>query len=257
MADHRNQSPVSERFACALLATTCLTAASGIAAADTVIEGQGGAPVDFANSFAQAYLLPLGTTTVQGAVGSGEYNDFFEFQGLTAESAFSFSIPGIPCCEGLHVSIDNSSALILASGNVEEGLTLSGTVPSDGNLVVGFETEGGYRGYEIDLVSGLPASPEPATLPAAGLALAGALAWRRKRISSDGFRLVKFCGRQITASGRARRIQDLVSQKNICSVDSLNDKVLSIEQGGNQWPIAEIKARYRRDLLAPCWRRPA
>jgi MYXO-CTERM domain-containing protein len=184
MPDRRNQSTVPEKFARALLATTCLTAASGIAAADTVIEGQGGAPLDFANNFAQAYLLPLGTTIVTGTVSISDTNDFFEFQGLVAESAFSFQIPQITCCEGLIANIYNSSYEGLDGGGVSmAGRTLSGTVPSDGNLIVQFyvNAENAERAYEIDLVSGTSPSPEPATLPAAGLALAGALAWRRKR----------------------------------------------------------------------------
>ncbi len=182
MADRRSQSPVSEKFARALLATTCLTATSRIAAADTVIEGQGGAPLDFSNNFAQAYLLPLGATVVQGVVSHSDNTDYFEFQGLASGNPFSFQIPQISCCEGLFAYIFRSSGQEIVAGNVGEGITLDGTVPSDGDLVVRFSiSESGVSSYEIDLVSGLPASPEPATLPAAGLALAGALAWRRKR----------------------------------------------------------------------------
>jgi hypothetical protein len=81
-----------------LLATTCLTVACGVSAtAGTITEGVPPAPSDFPNT-SPGYLLPVGTTIVNGAVGSrwgetGNFDaaDWFEFTGLTAGASYTLT----------------------------------------------------------------------------------------------------------------------------------------------------------------------
>jgi len=167
-----------------LLATTALTVASGTAVASTITEGTVPAPVDFANS-PNGFLLPNGTTQVIGLTGfaneSFDNSDWFTFQNL---GTGTFTLSGFGDAETFNsYIIQTSGGTQLASGFLSNGsqTLLSGAIPIDGQLVVGiFQAEEVGGGYTIDL-SAQSGVPEPSTLATAGLALGGALAWRRKR----------------------------------------------------------------------------
>jgi hypothetical protein len=178
-------NPVLNKLARALLASSCLTGAAAIATADTiVIQGVPPTPATFPHS-PPGYLLPVGTTQVNGVFAActecgGQDTAWFEFQGLLPGSSFTAS----GCCENdSSYAIFNSSQVFLASSDFENGASASGLVPTDGNLVVVVADECGncsMQNYELSLNAQLD-TPEPSTLATAGLALAGALAWRRKR----------------------------------------------------------------------------
>jgi hypothetical protein len=205
-----------DSFARGLLATTCLTAACG----STAVAGTVNLPnSDFPNS-PTGVLLPVGTTTVTGFAGElpsegGFLNeDWFEFQGLTPGSSYTLSAQYLPLNAeaGLFMNVfTNSLQPILLNESLEgSGGTLNGFVPSDGFLDVEITTERGGEGgcgsrpalscdslprigqfrpaLETGSLEGganyqvtLSQVPEPGTLATAGLALAGALAWARKR----------------------------------------------------------------------------
>jgi hypothetical protein len=190
-----------ENIARGLLATTCLTVACGAGAvAGTVTEPIG----DFPNT-EPGLLLPVGTTIVNGFAGyePGESGyaspDWFEFQGLTAGDTYTLTAVYDPLGpfrtsgngeSGLTVSVFTSSQSALFSNKSMEGAGVSGanalmgTVPGDGKLDIDIashnENAGSY--FQVTLTQNAPSSvPEPGTLAGAGLALAGALAWSRKR----------------------------------------------------------------------------
>jgi hypothetical protein len=171
-----------EKLARALLATTCLTAASGVAGATVINEASFAPAGDFPNS-TPGSLLPIGTNMVDGILTPTDI-DFFEFQGLGAGSSWSITVHS--SVEGPLFDVFNSSNTLLASRilNLETGSdVLAGTVPGDGKLIVELNDEAlGTVDYQAVLTGTL--APEPATWAGTGLALAGALAWRRKRSKS-------------------------------------------------------------------------
>jgi hypothetical protein len=181
-------NPVLDKLARALLASSCLAGAAGIANASTIItEGIPPAPALFPTS-APGYLLPLGTTEVIGALCTGECGsdtedvNFFEFQGLLPASSFVIT----PVSGGFEGGYEvlSSTPVDLGGCDFESGCHVSGAVPADGKLVIETYAECGECGtvsYQINLTASLAPAPEPSTLPAVGLALAGALAWRRRR----------------------------------------------------------------------------
>jgi hypothetical protein len=179
------QNPIVEKLARTLLATTCLTAASGAAMASTILESTFAPMGDFSNS-SPGTLLPVGTTVVEGSLPDGDV-DYFEFQGLAPATPFSVyatkTIVGNGV-EGPIVGVFDSAQNVFGSVWVEGGTTIYGSVPSDGNLVVEFSNSEGGRDYTATLTAQVQ-SPEPSTLATAGLALAGALVWRRKRIAKS------------------------------------------------------------------------
>ena len=189
-------SKKSPRLMRALLATTCLSAATGgTALAGTITEGVGPAPADFPNS-GPGYLLPVGTTTVFGTKLNQLDQDWFEFQGLTPGASFSLSAFFNPSGTeiGLRVSLFDTSENSLGSSTLEQGTVNSGnegnpilgTVPSDGNIIVDIFSCGCLNpsgGYEVQLTEPAGSVPEPSTMATVGLGLAGALAWRRRRKS--------------------------------------------------------------------------
>ena len=193
-----------ENLAKGLLATTCLTVACGTSAAvaGTITEPIGAFP----NS-SPGYLLPAGTTVVDGYAGQrpGESGndspDWFEFQGLTPGDKYTLSAVYDPFGprnnfqsemgsgngeSGLEISLftRSQSALFTNQSMEGPGAMLMGAVPADGFLdvkITSDESAGSY--YQVTLAQ-TPAStgtPEPGTVATVGLALAGALAWRRKR----------------------------------------------------------------------------
>jgi hypothetical protein len=194
------KNPAIKKFSRALLATTCLAGVSGIASgsAITITEGTPPAPIDFGNSFNLATVLPTGTTIVNGTLTFGsDSDDYFEFQNLPGNGTFSVTAVYAPLGQeaGMSVTLVNSANALLGFGTLESsGAILQGTVPGDGNLIVdiGYNNRFGPNidgegvnspnGYQVTLTT-TPTTPEPATLALTGLALAGALAWRRKRSS--------------------------------------------------------------------------
>jgi hypothetical protein len=178
------QSAFAKKFAGALLATTCLTGASGaVANASTIIEGVLPAPNDFPNT-APGFLLPVGTNLVEGSLGPSDASDWFEFQSLQGGGSFSelatYAVHGQEA--GFQVAIYNTDMTLLKIGTLEgSGTLLTGTIPSNGDLLVNINSEAGRSvGYNVSLTAPL-GTPEPSTLAGAGLALATALAWRRRR----------------------------------------------------------------------------
>jgi hypothetical protein len=188
-----------ENFARGLMATTCLTLACGtsaVAGAITLTPG--------AQPTSPGTLLPAGTNIVNGWVGAlpGEAGsfpiDWFEFQGLASTDNYTLTaaynpLGGRPASgngeTGLSVSLFNNSAVPYFSGQSMEGAgAVLQLVPGDGFLEV--EVVGGTNFgsgpvgsfYQVTLTDNGPsATPEPGTLATVGLALAGALAWSRKR----------------------------------------------------------------------------
>jgi hypothetical protein len=182
MSVGNRRHPAVDKVARTLLASTCLTAASGAAVAGVINEStfaQGG---DFPGTFPGS-LLPVGTTVVDGTLTAND-TDFFEFQGLVANTAWSITVHS--SYEGAFFDVFNSADTSLASRtiNLETGSdVLSGTVPGNGDLVVELANPSTpVIDYQAVITSTL--TPEPAPWAGTGLALAGALAWRRKRLKS-------------------------------------------------------------------------
>ncbi len=189
MALQNRKNPVLDKLARALLASSCLAGAAGIANADSIItEGVAPAPALFPTS-SPGYVLPLGTTTVNGALCEGEcgvgteHVAWFEFQGLLPASTFVVTPFSSVSVESGYEVLTSTGGFI-NSCDLEAGCTVTGAVPADGKLAIGVFSECGQCGiipYQINLAASLEPTPEPATLPTVGLALAGALAWRRRR----------------------------------------------------------------------------
>jgi hypothetical protein len=172
-----------------LLATTCLTAgAAAIADAQVVTEGTAPAPADFGNTFGAAYLLPLGTTQVNGSTHDNvDPADFITFQGLQGGTGFSFTATSTSPI-GSDLNIFNSSDVKLSGPfffSSSEGTSGNGTVPTDGLLTFDvFSSSEAVQSYSINLTATQAAgTPEPGTLGAMGLGLAAgaALMMRRKK----------------------------------------------------------------------------
>jgi hypothetical protein len=179
-----------KKFARHLLATTCLTAgAAAVANAQVITEGTTPAPADFGNNSGSAYLLPNGTTQVNGVVTTGtDPADFFTFEGLQGGTGFSFAATMTgPGAVGLEVL--NSSNTVLVPENFynsTNGDNSGGTVPTDGLLVFGLFASGepgGSRPYTVNLTAtqAPTGTPEPGTLGVMGLGLAAGAAIMRRR----------------------------------------------------------------------------
>lgn len=173
-----------------LLATTCLTAgAAALANAQVVTEAVPPAPTDFGNTFGAAYLLPDGTTTVNGAVEFGsDIADYFTFHGLQGGTNFNFTATSTDS-RLIGIDLFNSSDVQIGveeAFDSVESATGSGSVPSDGILTFGLLVDGsgeGTRPYSVELNATQSSTPEPGTLGVMGLGLAAgaALAKRRKK----------------------------------------------------------------------------
>src|ERR1700677_4978732 len=88
--EHR-KNPVLDKLSRALLAGSCLSGLAGIANASTITQGVPPAPAEFPAQF-PGYLLPVGTTQVNGTLPNGGGQDlvaWFEFQGLVPNSSFT------------------------------------------------------------------------------------------------------------------------------------------------------------------------
>jgi hypothetical protein len=175
------------KFAHACLATTCLSVAGGSAFANTtylIVEGTPPAPSDFGNTFQTAYLLPELTNVVDGELhGNTDTADFVEFQDLLGGTGFSLLGTYNPLHQerGVTDRVFNSSDTLIGSSTLEgAGRSINGTIPTDGELFVEVVfAQGGNASYQLSLNA--QTVPEPETFTGVGLALAGALAWRRKR----------------------------------------------------------------------------
>lgn len=186
--DKNRQNPDRvKKFMRHLLTATCLTAAGACAAnADVFTES-----TDFSDTIGAATPLPAGTTEVIGAVFEPPGNfddlfDFFEFTGLPGSAAFKISFAStLENVVGAQVFDSAQNPLGPLPFGVGFGLSfpgsISGTVPSDGVLIVGISAEEGGP-YTADLATG-DAVPEPSTVPLTGLglALAGGVDWWRRR----------------------------------------------------------------------------
>jgi hypothetical protein len=204
----------AERYARALLATTCLTLASTHGAmASTITEGVPPAPDDFPNS-PNGYALPTGTDTVIGQLGLQLPNeggidtqDWFEFSGLTAGANYVLTANYylFNAESGVRASLYTDGGSFIGTGSLEAffgGAVFNGTVPGDGKLVVdvylierdeasafvpsfvpAIQTPSQESpAYIVQLSTAPSGVPEPATFGGVGLALtAGAVAWNRKR----------------------------------------------------------------------------
>jgi len=178
MTLENGKNPTLDKLARALLASSCLAGAAGLASASTIIEGVLPAPATFPTT-GPGYLLPVGTTDVQGTTPGFGNESWFEFQGLLPNSTFMFRPD---CCEApANYTVFNTSSVVLTGDNFENCCTISGSVPGNGDLVVEIVGEGAAGvAYGLSLSAPL-GSPEPSTLSAVGLALIGALAWQRRR----------------------------------------------------------------------------
>ena len=160
-----------------LLATSCLTLAAGATAQAGVFNES----TDLPNS-GPGLALPTGTTEVNGSL-IRDPEDNFQFVGLLPGSSFSVIFSDRGGLSGL-IQVFNTSNQLFGSGKVVEGdvtPTISGTVPTDGKLVVrvsAIEEGGGFYRVTLNAASDVP---EPATVIPAGLTIAGALAWQRRK----------------------------------------------------------------------------
>lgn len=165
-------SAAIKKLARKLLTTTCLTAvATGAAQATTFNE-----TTDFSNTSATANLLPVGTDRVFGSINPSGDIDFFKLTGLTPGALYSL----IGTYEGSARYTVLNSALTTLNTAVDNPALLTGTIPGDGMLVVGVLENEQIAFYDLTLQTSA-VTPEPATTAGVGLALAGALALRRKQ----------------------------------------------------------------------------
>jgi PEP-CTERM motif len=164
-----------KRFARGLLTTTCLTAAAAGMAQATVVHETTVAGSDFGNSFAARNDLGSGVTEVIGSIPFSD-SDFFQIGGFLAGGSYTIT--------GGYTGFANYAVLNSAGSTVNGALvgnpaTMTGTIPSDGILVVQVQnSEGGT--YDLTLAAPTSGVPEPSTLGGVGLALAAGFALRRK-----------------------------------------------------------------------------
>ncbi len=160
-----------------LLAATCLTAAAAVPAGATTFTATSAFSTDKNNPT----VLPAGTTAVNGL--GEELNQYFELEGLTP-GTINFSFIPLGGFEGSFLIFDsaNTSSPLFANLGVE-GVPISNSVVvgSDGNLTIGYDSEDYTSNYSFATDATTSSAPEPGTSALAGVALAGALAWRRRR----------------------------------------------------------------------------
>jgi hypothetical protein len=179
------------KFARTLLATTCLTVATGTAALASTANYQEGvtpsSPADFSNTIGSPTNLTAavisGTTTITGTVSGGDQNDFIELTGL-GSGTFTVSV--------IDTEFGNGLATIFTSGDVNIGGPTSFSsslaanfgsqaIPLDGDLIIQLHDAGETTNPYTVTVTTTAAAPEPGTIALAGLGLAGAVALKRKR----------------------------------------------------------------------------
>jgi MYXO-CTERM domain-containing protein len=181
------------KFARALLATTCLTVASGAAVAGTITytEGNSPAPSDFSNNFAGSSVSALtaatasGTTIVNGEVTGGDRFDYIELTGLGTGTFTVDAVDTEGSIAGADVTIFNLGQTSLG-GPTGFNTTVhadfaSQAIPVNGDLVIEIESLGESTSFYTVTVDTTASAPEPGTLLTAGLGLAGAVALTRRR----------------------------------------------------------------------------
>ncbi len=166
-----------------LLTATCLTAVAAVpAAASTFTQS-----TKFSSDNNSPTILPSGTTEVdmlgEDYLGyTREEFQYFELSGLTPGDTLNFTFTHGSIFEGdfsIYNSANTSTPLFSTYNNVTSSLS----VPSGGNLTFEYWFDGNYSN-PISLTTDATyssATPEPGTTALAGAALAGVLAWRRRR----------------------------------------------------------------------------
>jgi hypothetical protein len=180
------------KFARALLATTCLTVASGAAVAGTITytEGNSPAPGTFSSTFGGASASALaaaaisGTTIVNGDLSGVGNFDYIELTGL-GSGTFTVNVADTEGAAA-DASIFNSGHSSLGGPSPfsfsEPAVFASQAIPLDGDLVIAIESENeGGTSYQATVTTTAAAAPEPGTLATLGLGLAGAAALARRR----------------------------------------------------------------------------
>ena len=187
-ARHRRNA---KALAKTLIATTLTAGTAGAAGAVTFSESSLGGQ-DFADTFATADALPVGTDEVTGENSDANIGepDFFKFSGLEPNVAFTLNAEwtggGFT-----NVSVFDSSggapldsAELNSTNSSPSPASLTGLIPGDGMLI--FEASGGEGvNYKVTLSAPLLAPvPEPSTLALAalGAALTGVYARRRRKV---------------------------------------------------------------------------
>jgi hypothetical protein len=166
-----------KKFARGLLATTCLTALAGVSAkAVTITE-----PPELSHAF-PGTVFNVGTDgvdVVNGQLGAvGDTDDYIQLTGLLGNAGFTLTGNAQAGLAQMAVFSSSNSQIV---GLTFMPATVSGTVPGDGILVLqahDFEVAGNYS---LTLTAAPATAPEPSTVAGVGLALAGALAWRRRK----------------------------------------------------------------------------
>ena len=132
-----------------LVATALVTGAAGTVEAVDESSILGG---DFADEFALADALDVGTTEVTGAVDFQDV-DFFKFSGLDPGEPFTLGVERIgglfTDCRVLDIS-DSTTPLDGPTSLGGSPVSLTGTIPADGMLI--FEASGGEAiNYRVTL----------------------------------------------------------------------------------------------------------
>ena len=170
-----NQPGVTlKKFARGLMTTTCLTAAATAMQASTINETSV-AGADFGNTFAVRNDLGAGVTEVIGAINPTSDVDWFRIDGLTAGS--TFTINGVFTGGARYGIFDNANVNLVPLAT-NPG-TMTGTVPTDGILVVQVIQNEALATYDLTLGT-TAGTPEPSTFGGMALALAGGLTLRRR-----------------------------------------------------------------------------
>jgi hypothetical protein len=180
----------AREFLSAAMASGCAVAVAHDAGATTVTGGQNGVPTGFGDIFANAYVLPAGTTEVIGTIGA-EQTDWFEFQDLpvgsfTVDVASSGTING-ELGNDIHGKVYDSTHTLINGNTAGFGgsLSLTGTTPGDGEIVISLQSEGNSN-FDAQLTSPqLSAAPEPETwtLMIGGALATGAMLRRKRRLT--------------------------------------------------------------------------
>jgi PEP-CTERM motif len=166
-----------KRLARRLLTTTCLTAAAATMAVAGPYTGPYGSTMGTAPD--------VGTSTpVSGSENVYGQQQWFEFTGLTAGTTITIQdLAGSG--SSLNWALLSDTSVSLASNNLGVGasVTPSFSLPGDGNVFVEIvATNESGNNWQVTLNPGT-STPEPGTLGAVGIGLAGlgALARRRRK----------------------------------------------------------------------------
>jgi hypothetical protein len=148
---------------------------------------------DFSGTPTTPFLLPVGTSQVNGSVGGTDEVDFFEFMGLAGGSPFTLVVQNINLSEIATEVLSDTQTVLVGPTVLSAAIVtvLTGTVPLDGNLEVGIaeiiaqgggqQPQGvGSSGQNPTELYSVTLAPEPGTLGILGLGL-GVLFYQRTR----------------------------------------------------------------------------